>query len=119
MLHLRPLSSVFLAFDRRVNECHPCDAILDASKIAAFRNSLPGSFGLYRSRCFDIDVCKSLDIAFRLPSDQASNSFSDIANVIIATPERPSRSVRIFDDELVRMLLIPLERCESTVCPNI
>src|SRR5215467_2961256 len=88
ILHLGPHSSAFHAFNRRVDECHPRDAIVHARKIATLRNSLSGDFGLYGSHCFGVYVCESFNIAFRLPSNQASNSSSDIANVIV-----PRRSV--------------------------
>jgi hypothetical protein len=108
-LHLRPCTSLCRTFDRCLNEGHSSNTILNAGKITVFGNSLPGSLGSDRSRCFDVNVCKGLDKALRLSSNQASKSFSDIANVVIAASEGSSRSVRIFDDEFVRMLLIPLE----------
>ena len=78
------------------------------------RKSGPRWLGLLR-----IDVRTGFYKALLLSSNQANTSFGDIANVIIAASEYPSRSVWIFDGEFVWMLLIPLERCVSTVRLNI
>ena len=118
-LHLRPRASVCCAFHCCFNEGHSSNAVLDVGKITIFGNALPGSLRTDCSRCFDVDVCKGLDKAFRLSPDQPSYSFRDVADVIIAASKGSSRSVRVFDDEFVWMLLIPLERGVNTVSPNI